>query len=140
MQSYPALSAPLAVLIQGLTFSGCFATSHPITLADPDEGKSKVESILIMVVLPAPFGPRTPKTSPSLTFRSTPSRASTLPPLPLNSLRKPSTSTVDFASLRLINGETRLIPHKRNPAFHCNNSAAGASVSRTVELGMRENR
>src|SRR3989449_8294966 len=118
MQWYPALSAPLAVLIKGLTFSGCLATSHPITLADPDEGKSRVESILIMVVLPAPFGPRTPKTSPSLTFRSTRSRASTLPSLPLNSLRKSSTSTVDFASRKLINRETRLIPNKRTQTSH----------------------
>src|SRR5207302_9575739 len=101
---------------------------------------SKVESILIMVVLPAPFGPRTPKTSPSLTFRSIPSRPSTLPSLPLNSLRKPSTSTVDFASLRLINRETRLIPNKRNPASHLTIRPPGALFSPRVELGMREDR
>ena len=65
--SFGKLSAPLAVLINGLTFSGCLATSQPITFADPEEGKSKVESIRITVVLPAPLGPTRATDSPSAT-------------------------------------------------------------------------
>ncbi len=34
-------------------------------VAEPEVGRSSVISILIVVVLPAPFGPRRPKSSPS---------------------------------------------------------------------------
>src|SRR3954465_7957416 len=47
------------------------------------------------VVLPAPFGPRTPSTVPASTVRSTPRSASTGAPLPrlaAKVLRRPSTA------------------------------------------------
>src|SRR6056297_2955813 len=44
--------------------------------------------MLIVVDFPAPFGPRKPKTSPSSTVRSTPSKATTSS----YSLRRPSSS------------------------------------------------
>ena len=37
--------------------------SNPLTVAEPVVGWSKVASIWIKVVLPAPFGPKSPKTS-----------------------------------------------------------------------------
>ncbi len=38
-----------------------------LAVADPESGLSKVARILTVVVLPAPFGPSTPKTVPSST-------------------------------------------------------------------------
>src|SRR5207245_277501 len=53
--------------------------SKPATMASPLLGCSNVASMRSAVVLPAPFGPRNPKISPALTFRSTPATASTTP-------------------------------------------------------------
>src|SRR5687767_10052891 len=50
-------------------------TSKPATRASPDVGASRPFSILIVVVLPAPFGPRKPNTSPVRTLKLTPSTA-----------------------------------------------------------------
>src|SRR5215831_5955349 len=62
--------------------------SSPLTYASPLVGSSRVASILIRVVLPAPFGPRSPKTSPSSISRSTLSSATTSPAfLPLKTRR-----------------------------------------------------
>src|SRR5439155_549242 len=41
----------------------CESTSKPLTVAEPAVGRSSVQSMLIVVVFPAPFGPRKPKTS-----------------------------------------------------------------------------
>ncbi len=49
--------------------------------ASPPSIGSRVASILSMVVLPAPLGPRTPNTSPRCTVRSTPSTARWSPKL-----------------------------------------------------------
>ena len=54
---------------------GCRRTSTPKMLASPPSIGSRVASILSMVVLPAPLGPSTPKTSPRRTSRSIPSTA-----------------------------------------------------------------
>ena len=48
----------------------------------------------IVVVLPAPFGPRKPKISPSFTCRSTPRTASTMPLRPLKLLANPFVSII----------------------------------------------
>ena len=50
---------------------------NPSRVASPDVGASSVVSMRTVVVLPAPFGPRKPKTSPSLTSRLIPATAST---------------------------------------------------------------
>ena len=52
-------------------------TSCPSTRAVPEVGSSSVMSILIVVVLPAPFGPSSPNSSPRSTVKSTPRTAST---------------------------------------------------------------
>src|SRR5687768_224557 len=49
--------------------------SWPSTVAVPDVGSSSVASMRMVVVLPAPFGPRIPNTSPVSTRRSMPSTA-----------------------------------------------------------------
>ena len=59
------------------TSAGCVATSNPATVAVPEVGVRSVVSILRVVVLPAPFGPRNPTISPFSTSRSTPATAFT---------------------------------------------------------------
>ena len=54
---------------------GCWRTSTPNSSALPPSIGSRVASIWSIVVLPAPFGPSTPKTSPRYTSRSMPSTA-----------------------------------------------------------------
>jgi len=49
--------------------------SKPFTLAVPDVGFRMVQSMLIVVVLPAPFGPSKPKISPDSTLMSSLSTA-----------------------------------------------------------------
>jgi len=53
--------------------------SNPATVALPEVGGSKVVSILITVVLPAPFGPNSPNISPAPTVSESPSTAVKLP-------------------------------------------------------------
>ena len=47
-----------------LTSRGCSRTSKPATVAVPDVGGRKHVSIRMVVVLPAPFGPRKPTILP----------------------------------------------------------------------------
>src|SRR5438270_4979866 len=61
------------------TSSRSRTTSWPATVAEPAVGLASVHSMLIVVVLPAPFGPRKPKTSPAATSKSTPFTASSSP-------------------------------------------------------------
>src|SRR5437763_417526 len=60
------------------TLPGWLRRSAPATVALPPLGGRRVASILSVVVLPAPLGPRNPKISPALTVRSTPFTASTV--------------------------------------------------------------
>jgi hypothetical protein len=53
--------------------------SWPATVAEPEVGGSNVMSILMVVVLPAPFGPSRPNTSPGLTSSVSASTAVTDP-------------------------------------------------------------
>src|SRR3954451_1279676 len=64
-------------------------TSNPATRAMPAVGRSRVQRILMVVDLPAPFGPRKPNSSPVRTARSMPRTASTSS----NVLTRPLTST-----------------------------------------------
>ena len=61
------------------TSSRSRTTSWPATVALPPVGLASVQSMLIVVVLPAPFGPRNPNTSPASTENETPRTASTSP-------------------------------------------------------------
>jgi hypothetical protein len=54
-------------------------TSKPLTRAVPDVGCASVQSMLIVLLLPAPLGPRKPKTSPLATANETPRTASISP-------------------------------------------------------------
>src|SRR5664280_122112 len=57
------------------TAFGCAATSKPATLTSPAVGRARVQSMLMVVDLPAPFGPRNANTSPSQTSKLIPSTA-----------------------------------------------------------------
>ena len=62
-----------------LSSSGLRATSMPRTSSWPESGARRPSSISTVVVLPAPFGPSSPKTSPGATSKETPSTACTAP-------------------------------------------------------------
>ncbi len=72
---YPLVSPPETMLMSGRIASACVTTSSPSTHARPADGASSVVRILMSVVLPAPFGPRRPNSSPGRTSRSTSRRA-----------------------------------------------------------------
>ena len=61
------------------TASRSVRTSWPATRALPAVGRASVQRMLMVVDLPAPFGPRKPKVSPGSTRKSTPRTASTSP-------------------------------------------------------------
>ena len=63
------------------TISGLARRSYPATMAVPPLGRSAVDSILNVVVLPAPFGPKRPRISPGLHSKLTPSQARIVPNL-----------------------------------------------------------
>ncbi|MBP2333978.1 hypothetical protein JOF41_000156 [Saccharothrix coeruleofusca] len=65
----------------GRTSAASATTSWPSTAALPDEGSRIVERTLHSVVLPAPFGPSSPCTSPVGTSSDRPARAVTSAPL-----------------------------------------------------------
>ena len=71
---------------------GSFLTSTPKMVARPSSIGSRVASMESVVVLPAPFGPSTPNTSPRRTVRSTPSTARMSP----NCLTSPCASTASM--------------------------------------------
>src|SRR6266851_5350907 len=54
------------------TFCASLSTSRPATRTDPEVFRSIVVSILIVVLFPAPLGPKNPKNSPSLTAKDIP--------------------------------------------------------------------
>jgi len=55
------------------------ATSKPATVACPEVGLARVQSILMVVDFPAPLGPRKAKISPCPTEKSTPLTATRSP-------------------------------------------------------------
>src|ERR1035437_5701946 len=71
--------------------------SWPATVAVPPEGLVSGQSMLIVVVLPAPLGPRNPNTSPLATSKSTPRTARTSPKV----LMRPRTA---MAGTRAVDG------------------------------------
>ena len=50
-------------------WSSVLSRCHPMTVASPAVFEMRQQSILTVVVLPAPFGPRNPKTSPASMLR-----------------------------------------------------------------------
>jgi hypothetical protein len=63
------------------TSIGWAAASTPKTATVPSSGFSRVVSIRMVVVLPAPLGPSRPNVSPAAICRSTPSTARWVPKL-----------------------------------------------------------
>ena len=57
------------------TSIGCVTGSIPSSVMLPAVGRSSVVSIWMVVVLPAPLGPRNAKISPAWTSNDTPSTA-----------------------------------------------------------------
>jgi hypothetical protein len=55
-----------------------FMGESPMTVAIPEVGWSSPDSILSVVVLPAPFGPRNPTRSPAAISKDTSSTARTV--------------------------------------------------------------
>jgi hypothetical protein len=53
---------------------GSAAMSMPAMVTDPESGRSSVASTRMVVVLPAPFGPSSPVTSPEGAVKVTSSR------------------------------------------------------------------
>src|SRR5690606_13203157 len=96
------------------TSSRSVTMSCPATRAVPEVGVASVHSMLIVVVLPAPFGPRKPNTSPGATSKLTPFTASKSP----NRLRSSCTHTagtlrsVAIRRLQIVVGED---PEDRPP-------------------------
>src|SRR5437899_1734067 len=77
-------------------------TSTPKSEAEPAVGFTNPSSTFIVVVLPAPFGPRKPKTSPVLTLRLRPFTAVLTPcpkPRPRYSTRKSRISKIAFINI-----------------------------------------
>src|SRR5688572_11800902 len=70
----------------------------PAIWTSPPSGRTKPVTHFVKVVFPAPLGPRKPKTSPLLTSRSRPARATTSPYV----LRRPR-----VLSTTLIGGRSR---------------------------------
>src|SRR5919199_6169490 len=62
-----------------LTSRGSWPTSKPATSADPLVGRTRPVSMRMVVVLPAPFGPRKPNTWPAATSSVTSRTATNLP-------------------------------------------------------------
>src|ERR1043166_5485791 len=62
-----------------LTSTGCWMKSRPRSDIRPEVGASSPVNILMVVDLPAPFGPRKPKNWPDSTCRSMPSTAVSAP-------------------------------------------------------------
>src|ERR1051325_809081 len=61
------------------TSVGCVVGSRPSSSSEPLVGRSRVVSILMVVVLPAPFGPRNAKISPARTSNDASLTAVTAP-------------------------------------------------------------
>src|SRR6059058_4592459 len=61
------------------TSSRSVTMSWPATVAPPPVGRASVHSMLIVVDLPAPFGPRKPNVSPAAISKSMPRTASMSP-------------------------------------------------------------
>ena len=57
------------------TSAGWATTSIPATVPRPESGRARVVRIRTAVVLPAPFGPSSPRIVPAGTAKSTPARA-----------------------------------------------------------------
>src|SRR5581483_9651765 len=89
-----------------LTSIGCSSTSNPATVALPEVGGKKHVSTRIVVVLPAPLGPRKPTICPFSTSKEMLSTAT----VRAYRLVRPSTFII------LLTQELRILPLRHNDA------------------------
>src|SRR5262245_10301027 len=101
-------------------------TSRPATRAHPASGRSSVVRMRTAVVLPAPFGPRTPRTEPAGTARSRPASACVVP----YRLARPPASIAWFAICPPFAGPPRLA---YRPVSKCMEKPSGFLTGRQVE-------
>ena len=84
------------------TFAGCRTTSYPATTAAPEDGRSSVDKILIVVVFPAPLWPSSAQMDPVGTEKLTSCTARTPPSkvlaMPLTSITNPDDTAVGGVS------------------------------------------
>src|SRR5512142_521866 len=86
-------------------------TRRPINVAVPPLGAMRPVSILIVVVLPAPFGPRKPKISPRFTSKLTAFTASTFTDLkkPVKKVFERSFTSMSASPIALLRGRRGLV-------------------------------
>ena len=113
------------------TSPGDVATSSPARRARPDVGCSSVQRILMVVVLPAPFGPRNPKISPAPTEKPMPRTASTSPYF----LARSSTSMAAASCGRVASGAGG---SAATPPWRCGRSAPGRAPRRRSCVARRQ--
>src|SRR5919204_91320 len=92
------------------TSSRSLTTSWPATRAAPPVGLASVQSMLIVVVLPAPLGPRKPNTSPAETSKLTPATASTSSKDLRSSLTSIGVSNFQVPHLERLAAECDVVP------------------------------
>src|ERR1051326_5804009 len=98
------------------TSAFCRHMSNPFTCASPELGGSRVVSILMVVLLPAPFGPSKPNTSPRSTSKLTPLTAVCSP----KCLVRPCTSMIAvMISYSLYCSCIRTFQHALDQALQC---------------------
>src|ERR1700744_17080 len=107
--------------------SRALATSKPATSARPALGLVSVQSMLIVVVLPAPLGPRKPKTSPVSTSKFVPLTASKSP----NDLRR---SLTEIAGVDMGGGERFVGPSPEAPGGAPGCTPYGKYTVRTMSV------
>src|SRR5487761_791193 len=120
--SWMAADCP-ASPIERRTAAACRTTSWPSTSARPLSGSSRVVRMRTAVVLPAPFGPRTPRTVPRGTERSIPRSACTSP----NDWVRPSTK-IAGPELFCVTSSSRA---DRRPCPRAQNLPATRAATRT---------
>src|SRR4030067_2283021 len=86
-----------------LTSFGLDTTSKEFRSALPDVGVRRVQRIFMVVVLPAPFGPRKPNSSPFLTLKETSLTAVITPFLVLKFLVRFTTSIMFILQFSIYN-------------------------------------
>jgi len=101
-------------------------TSYPATRALPEVGRSTVQSIRNVVVLPAPFGPSNPKISPGLAVNEIESTAGAVRPSDcLNDLPSAATSIMDM--LYFYRGLSAGLPRRGMVGWRCSILANAAN-------------
>src|SRR5580700_8377758 len=92
------------------TVSRSRTTSWPATLAEPEVGSARVHRILMVVDLPAPFGPRKPNVSPAATSKSMPRTASISPYFLVSALTEIALAEVALAEMAGTDAVTPAVP------------------------------